>query len=129
MLPLQMSLPSQLNPSVDGATNLSRPQQEKNISVLQLASDTIINQAYNWVCSQREERNHNNSVWHLRHHWFVLKPNLQNQLLSGTYRISPLTFHNINGELISSWDAMDALVFKALALTALFLNLLCVYLF
>ena len=40
--------------------------------------------AYKWLCKQREEHSHNNSVWDLRYNWETVKPLLQNQLLTNT---------------------------------------------
>ena len=82
-----------------------------------LATNEIINTAYDWVYAQRKNHSHNNSIWSLRANWAQLKPQLISQLLSGSYRLSPLKSHTINGERVSSWEAMDALVLKALALT------------
>ncbi len=86
-------------------------------TVINLTSNTNLEQAYAWICSQRENSSHNNGVWDLRFNWDTLKPELQRQLLAGKYHLSPLRSYNINGEFISSWDATDALVLKALTLT------------
>jgi RNA-directed DNA polymerase len=87
------------------------------MTIVEMATDGIITQAYEWLCHQRKERSHNNSVWDLRHHWERLKPELQHQLLNGTYQLSPLRSFKINDETFSSWDAMDSLVLKALTIT------------
>ncbi|MDF1645821.1 MAG: reverse transcriptase/maturase family protein [Legionellaceae bacterium] len=86
-------------------------------SVLNLASSDFLEQAYDWLCAQRKNCSHNNSVWHLQYNWIALKTELQRQLLAGHYRLSPLRSYNINNDFISSWDATDALVLKALSLT------------
>ena len=88
-----------------------------NITAARMASNDILELAYSWVCKQREPRSHNNSVWDLRFHWATRKAVIQSQLLSGEYRLSPLRRYDIDGEFISSWDASDALVLKALTLT------------
>ncbi len=85
-------------------------------TVINLTSNTLLEQAYAWICKQRENSSHNNSVWDLRFNWTTLKPELQRQLLAGEYHLSPLRSYNINDEFISSWDATDALVLKALSL-------------
>ena len=82
-----------------------------------VACDVTLELAYAWVCTQREGHSPNNSVWDLRYNWEIVKPLLQNQLLTNTFRLSPLQSHLINGEYISSWTAIDALVLKALSLT------------
>ena len=88
-----------------------------NITAARMASNDILDLAYSWVCKQREERSHNNSVCDLRFNWETRKAVIQSQLLSGEYRLSPLRSYDIEGEFISSWDAADALVLKALTLT------------
>ena len=82
-----------------------------------LSSDIMLDQAYAWICSQRLERSHNNSIWDLRYNWHTIKPRLQQQLRAGLYFFSPLQSYYINDEWISSWTAIDALVLKALTLT------------
>jgi len=88
-----------------------------NITAARMASNDILELSYSWVCKQREPRSHNNSVWDLRFNWATRKAVIQSQLLSGEYRLSPIRSYDIDGEFISSWDASDALVLKALTLT------------
>ena len=87
------------------------------INVVSLLADSNLENAYQWLCMQRKESSHNNAVWDVRFNWSTVKPFLQNQLQKGTYRLSLLQSYLIDGELISSWAAMDALVLKALTLT------------
>jgi retron-type reverse transcriptase len=99
-------------------------QKQYSPTALQLSYNATMELAYQWLCKQREEQSHNNSVWDLRYNWETVKPLLQNQLLTNAFRLSPFAFrlsplqsHLINGEYISSWTAIDALVLKALSLT------------
>ena len=55
-------------------------------------------------------------VWNVRFRWATLKPWLQEELLAGRYRFSPLRRFQINGESIELWASLDALVLKALAI-------------
>ncbi|NCT57270.1 MAG: hypothetical protein GW760_06135 [Legionella sp.] len=82
-----------------------------------ISSSLLLEQAYTWVCAQRDERSHNNSIWDLRYRWPTIKPLLQEKLRTGTYALSPVQSYYIHGEWVSSWNALDALVLKALALT------------
>ena len=88
-----------------------------NITAARMASNDILELAYSWACKQPEPRSHNNSLWDLRFNWETHKAVIQSQLLSGEYRLSPLSRYDILGELISSWAASDAGVLKALTLT------------
>ena len=85
----------------------------------QVASDEAIEQAFLWICLKRKEHSHNNDVWNLRRNWQTVKPDLQKQLLDGTYQFSPqqeIRFKNETIELWASLDALDALVLKAVTL-------------
>lgn len=86
-------------------------------TTISLSSDSMLEQAYSWICKKRHESSHNNSIWDLRYNWLHLKPLLQQQLLTGQYVLSPMQSYYIDNQWISSWTAMDALVLKALALT------------
>jgi hypothetical protein len=55
----------------------------------QVASDENIEQAFSWLCLKRKEHSPNNDVWNLRRHWQTVKPDLQKQLLDGTYQFTP----------------------------------------
>ncbi len=68
-----------------------------NITAARMASNDILDLAYSWVCKQREERSHNNSVWDLRFNWETRLAVIQSQLLSGEYRLSPLRRYDIEG--------------------------------
>ena len=82
----------------------------------QVASDEIIDQAFLWVCLKRKEHSHNNDVWNLRRHWQTVKPDLQKQLLDGTYQFSPQQEIRFDTETIELWASLDALVLKAVTL-------------
>ena len=71
---------------------------KKDIKAL-VVGDTL-EKAYAWLLVQRKNHSHNNSIWHLRHHWDAIKPALQKSLLLGEYRINPVISHRINGECI-----------------------------
>ena len=83
----------------------------------ELASDRVIDHAYDWLCRQRRDWPDRADVWDLRFHWDREKPRLKEALRTGRYRFSPLErVTNRNGENVSVWSARDALVIKALAL-------------
>lgn len=80
-----------------------------------MATDEYLENAYQWLCTQRANRSHNNSVWDVRFNWVTIKPLLQQQLLSNCYTLSPLQSYIIEGDFISAWTATDAIVLKALS--------------
>lgn len=83
----------------------------------ELASDAVIDQAYRWLCHQRRHWHSNADVWELRSRWQHIKPTIQANLLSGTYRFDPMArVTKANGETIHIWSARDALVLKALTI-------------
>jgi len=58
-------------------------------------------------------------VWGVRWRWQTIKPQLQADLLAGTYRLSPVQRFRGEETTIELWSALDALVLKA---TAIVLN-------
>ena len=80
-----------------------------------IASDEVLQAAFEWLCKARLHRHYNNDVWHLRFHWRTIKPQLQRQLLQGEYRFSPCRACSIEGHSIGVWNAQDALVQKAIS--------------
>ncbi len=81
-----------------------------------IASDQIIDEAYEWVCKRRIDYHYNNDIWHLRTHWTSLKGVIQEKLLNGTYRFEPVRRLRTPGGFEYLWDSMDALVLKAMTL-------------
>ena len=82
-----------------------------------LASDTVLDTAYAWLCKQREHWPADADVWSLRFHWSCEKPRVQAELREGRYRFEPLSrVTGKDGEVMHLWSARDALVLKALAL-------------
>ncbi|MDA8561037.1 reverse transcriptase domain-containing protein [Nitrospinae bacterium] len=53
---------------------------------------------------------------HLRRHWQTIKPNLQQQLLEGTYQFSPQQEIRFETDTIELWASLDALFLKAVTL-------------
>ena len=81
-----------------------------------IASYQVLEQAFQWLCLQRRDANHNDDIWHLRFHWQKIKPRLQSQLLYGRYRFSPCKAWDQDGQCRGDWSAEDALVQKSMAL-------------
>jgi RNA-directed DNA polymerase len=83
----------------------------------QLASDHVLDSAYEWLCRRRRDYSANADVWSLRRHWPHEKEQIKNELLSGNYRFSLLSRITLkDGDDTDLWSAHDALVLKALAL-------------
>lgn len=87
-----------------------------SLDIHNVVSEKIMDQSYTWLCKQRADRGHNNSVWDLRWRWDELKSQLQLELQTGRYLLSPLASYQVNGEWLSSWTAQDALVLKAVSI-------------
>ncbi len=92
-------------------------KNRSNINIAQVASASQLGLAYRWLCEKRKNYSHNNDVWHLRWAWHIIKPQLQGLLRAGKYRFNPQHKLRINGKVITIWEAQDALVLKAVALT------------
>ena len=81
-----------------------------------IASDDIIDRAYEWLCKARKDYHHNNDVWQVRRWWNEKKPILQDQLVAGKYRFRAQRLIRGKERIVELWCAMDALVLKALAI-------------
>lgn len=68
-----------------------------------VASAVTLEKAYASLCAQRTDAGHNNGIWDVRWNWQEILPNLQEQLLTGTYRLSPLQSYCIEGKWLSAW--------------------------
>ncbi len=81
-----------------------------------IASDDVLDQAYQWLCDKRAHYHFNGDVWQLRRWWRSKKADLQNQLLSDRYQFRELRLIRGDDRVIEWWSSMDALVLKAIAL-------------
>ena len=57
----------------------------------QLASDDVLDSAYEWLCRRRRDYSANSDVWSFRRCWRHEKLQIKNELLSGNYRFSLLS--------------------------------------
>ena len=81
-----------------------------------IASNEVINVAFQWVCERRAHHHHNSDIWHLRREWAEKKPLLQQQLCSGLYQFSALRLIHGEENSFEYWSSLDALVLKAIAI-------------
>src|ERR1022692_971526 len=84
--------------------------------MIDVASGAVLDAAFNWLCKRRVDYADNADVWNVRFRWTEIKLQLQQDLLEGQYRFSPLRRVQAHGECIELWNALDALVLKALAI-------------
>ena len=84
--------------------------------IQKIASDSVINRAFQWMCERRKDYSHNDDVWDIRFRWSEVKPRLQKTLLAGEYTFSPQTQIRIPDRTIELWGALDSLVLKAMAI-------------
>jgi hypothetical protein len=54
----------------------------------EVASIEVLQLAYQWLCRQRKNYPHNADVWHVRWRWEEIRPQLQERLLAGAYRLA-----------------------------------------
>jgi len=81
-----------------------------------LASDAVIDRAYQWLCHQRRHWPAITDIWDCRFHWAVVKQDIQRLLRRGNYQFEPMSrVIKKCGEVIHVWSSRDALVLKALA--------------
>ena len=82
----------------------------------EIASGSVLNQAYAWLRERRRDYSRNDDVWDVRWRWEELRPKLQEWLPAGAYRIGSFQRFPAGDETIEVWPALDALVLKATAL-------------
>ncbi len=56
-----------------------------------LASNAVLDEAYEWLCHQRRHWPATSDVWSIRFHWETIKPTLQQTLRPGNYRFEPMS--------------------------------------
>lgn len=89
----------------------------QTLSIEAIAADSVITEAFQWLCSRRHKQQHNADIWDLRWCWPNEKARLQRSLLKGNYRFAPLDwFLSEEGDLIELYNARDALVLKAISI-------------
>ena len=81
-----------------------------------IASDDVIDAAFQWMCEKRAHHHFNSDVWQVRRWWHENKPRLQQQLRSGTYQFRELRQFWGEDQFIEYWSSQDALVLKAMSL-------------
>lgn len=91
------------------------PILQASLSTLPEAA-TCLEQAWSWLCGQRNGAPADADVWHLRHHWRAHQETLLVQLLQGDYRLSPMQVVGQGANSLAIWGARDALVLKWVAL-------------
>ena len=84
--------------------------------IQKIASDSVIDTAYEWLCKRRKDYSHNDEVWDIRFRWTEFKPHLQKTLLAGEYTISSQIVITTPGRRTELWSAKDALVLKAISI-------------
>lgn len=53
-----------------------------------IASDRVMDEAYNWLSERRHTHPHNAEIWHLWVPWDLERGRIQRDLLDGTYCFS-----------------------------------------
>lgn len=84
--------------------------------IQKIASDSVIDSAYDWLCKRRMDYSHNDDVWDIRFKWPEVKPHLQKTLLRGKYTFSSQLVIKTPDRRIELWSAEDALVLKAISI-------------
>ncbi len=84
--------------------------------IQRIASDSVIDCAYDWLCERRKDYSHNDEVWDIRFRWSEFKPHLQKTLLAGKYTFNSQMEIKTPDRKTELWSAQDALVLKAMAI-------------
>jgi hypothetical protein len=81
-----------------------------------IASESVLRQAYTWLCECRLDHSSHDDVRDVRWRWEEIRPQRQAQLRTGVYRLDPVRRFDQVDATIEVWSAVDALVLKATAL-------------
>ncbi len=82
-----------------------------------MASESVLDTAYGWLCKRRKDYPEHADVWSFRFNWPSEKSGIQSDLLSGCYRFEPQSVvTNRDGAALHLFAARDALVLKALTM-------------
>ena len=82
-----------------------------------IVTDTVLDEAYTWLCQRRKDWPVDADVWRFRWHWVDEKALLRAERLAGTYQVGLLRRVTMsNAEEVDLWSARDAVVMKALSL-------------
>ena len=73
-----------------------------------ISSDTILSEAFRWLCKRRLGHSHNSDIWDLRQNWEIEKPFLQKTLLAGDYQFGPMNRLQLPEGNLDYWAARDA---------------------
>ncbi len=81
-----------------------------------IASDEVLDAAFQWLCEKRAHYHFNGDVWQIRRWWTEKKAYLQKLLLADRYQFRELRLIRGKDRDVEWWCSMDALVLKAMAL-------------
>jgi len=81
-----------------------------------IASDEVLDAAYEWLWVKRAHYHFNGDIWHVRRWWHEIKPQIQQQLLEGRYFFRELRVIQGKERRVEWWCSIDALVLKATAI-------------
>ena len=82
-----------------------------------LASDAVLNAAFDWLRHQRRDASAGSDVWSLRANWKEVRAELKSSLANGSYGFTSLRRVMVEDcKPVDVWSARDALVLKALQL-------------
>ena len=82
----------------------------------EIASESVLNQAYAWLCERGLGWSAHSDVWDASRRWEKTRPQPQAHLPAAAYRFGPIHRFQQGDETIEVWSALDALVLKATAL-------------
>lgn len=87
------------------------------MQIVDVASDTILDAAFAWLCHRRRDYPARADIWNFRRNWTAEKQRIQTHLLAGRFRFDALDRVELcDGSHVDVWTSRDALVLKAIAL-------------
>jgi hypothetical protein len=78
--------------------------------------ESVLRQAYAWLCERRQDHSPKDDVWDLRWRWEEIRPQLRSRLRADAYCLGPIRRFCQGDGTIEVWSALDAPLLKATAL-------------
>jgi len=87
--------PGKKNTHLQGLTQVNLPD---NHLWKQVCGADNLQAAFDWLCQQTTDSNHNNDVWDYRYQWSTRKDDLRQQLLMGNFQFATVRIVEIENE-------------------------------
>jgi len=106
--------------NIAGDVSVANSCRQKKVFTTNLMSEVVsselLEEVFLDIYEKRKDNSHNSDIWKLSLNWKLHKEEIREQLLVGTYLLSPVdVYKGPDGEYYSRWSSRDSIVLKALS--------------